>query len=53
MHSSTALFALGHAQIQEIQRIQNIIICLSLENMGEMQVDVRQRTGYKAAILII
>jgi hypothetical protein len=44
---------LNTSQIQEIQleRIKNIITCISLENMGETQVDVRQRPGYKAAVL--
>ncbi len=60
-HSSTGLFLLGHArhitdsrdskEIQEIQRIKNIKTNISLENMGQTQVDVRQRPGYKAVVL--
>jgi hypothetical protein len=60
-HISTGLFALRHAlhitdskdskAIQEIQRIKNIKTNISLENMGQMQVDVRQRPGYKAVVL--
>jgi hypothetical protein len=60
-HSSTGLFALRHAQhitdsrdskdIQEIERINNIKTNISLENMGQTQVDVRQRPDYKAAVL--
>jgi hypothetical protein len=60
-HSSMGLFALCHArhitdsrdskEIQEIQRIKNIITNISLENMGQTQVDVRQRPGYKAGVL--
>ena len=49
--SSAPLAMLDTSQIQQIQRIKNIITCISLENMGEMQVDVRQRPGYKAWIL--
>jgi hypothetical protein len=55
------LFALRHArhitdsrdskEVQEIQRIKNIITCISLENMGQTQIDVRQRLGYKAVVL--
>jgi hypothetical protein len=60
-HSGTGLLALRHArhitdsrdskEIQEIQRIKNIITNTSLKNMGQMQVDVRQRPGYKAVVL--
>ncbi len=60
-HSSTGLFALSHARhitdsrdskdIQEIQRIKNIKTNISLENKGQMKVDVRQRPGYKAVVL--
>jgi hypothetical protein len=60
-HSSTGLFALHHARhitdsrdskdIQEIQRIKNIITNTSLKKMGQMQVDVKQRPGYKAVVL--
>ncbi len=42
---------LDTSQIQEIKRIKNIIKCISLENMGQTQVDVRQRPGYKAVVL--
>jgi hypothetical protein len=34
---------LDTSQIQEIQRVKNIIRCISLENMGHTQVDVRQK----------
>jgi hypothetical protein len=60
-HSCTGLFALRHArhitdsrdskEIQEIQRIKNIITNTSLKKMGQTQVDVRQRPGYKAVVL--
>ncbi len=60
-HSSAGLFALRHArhitgsrdskEVQEIQRIENFITNISLENMGQTQVDVRQRPGYKAVVL--
>jgi hypothetical protein len=60
-HSSTGLFALCHARhitdsrdskdIQETQRIKNIKANISQENMGQTQVDVRQRPGYKAVVL--
>jgi hypothetical protein len=62
-HSSTDLFAVCHArhikdsrdskEIQEIQRIKNIITCITLENMEQTQVDVKQRPGYKAVVLLI
>ena len=42
---------LDTSQIQEIQRIKNIITRISLEYMGQTQVDVRQRPGYKAVVL--
>jgi hypothetical protein len=42
---------LDTSQIQEIQRIKNIITNTSLKKMGQMQVDVRQRPGYKAVVL--
>jgi hypothetical protein len=51
-HSGTGLFALRHAlhitvsrdskEIQEIQRIKNIITFISLKKMGQTQVDVRK-----------
>jgi len=59
-HSRSGLFALRYArhitdsrdskEIQEIQRIKNIITNTSLKKMGQMQVDVRQRPGYKAVV---
>jgi hypothetical protein len=44
---------LDTSQIQEIQRIKNIITNIYLENMGQTQVDsdVKQRPGYKAVVL--
>jgi hypothetical protein len=60
-HSGTGLLALRHArhitdsrdskEIQEIQMIKNIITNTSLKKMGQMQVDVRQKPGYKAVVL--
>ena len=60
-HSGTGLLALRHArhitdsrdskEIQEIQRIKKFITNTSLKQMGETQVDVRQRPGYKAGVL--
>jgi hypothetical protein len=44
---------LDTSQIQGFQRVKNIITNISLENMGQTQVDVRQRLGYKAAVLYI
>jgi hypothetical protein len=43
---------LDPSQIQEIQRIKNIIAGIFLANIGETQVDARQRPGYMAAIAI-
>jgi hypothetical protein len=42
---------LDTSQIQEIQRIKIIITRISLGNVGEMQINARQRPGYKAAVL--
>jgi hypothetical protein len=42
---------LDTSQIQEIQRIENIITNISLEIMGQTQVDIRQRPCYKAVVL--
>ncbi len=60
-HSSTGLFAISHVRhitdsrdskdIQEIQWIKTIKANISQENMGQTQVDVRQRPGYKAVVL--
>jgi hypothetical protein len=43
---------LAPSQIQEIQGIKNIKTGISLGNMGEIQIDVRQRPGFKAASAI-
>jgi hypothetical protein len=40
---------LGPSQIQEIKGIKNIKIGISLGNMVEIQIDVRQGPGYEAA----
>jgi hypothetical protein len=48
---ASPLFMLDTSQIGEIQRIKIIITRTSLKNVGEIQVDVRHRAGYKAVIL--
>jgi hypothetical protein len=42
---------LAASQIQELQGNKNIKTGISLGNKGEIQVDVRQRPGFKAALL--
>jgi hypothetical protein len=46
------LFMLAQSQIQEIQGIKNIKTGISLGNMGEIQIVVRQMPGFKAASAI-